>query len=235
MFRDKATQMEKMNLHLHTKYSDGIFSPSELIEAAIHYGINVVGFADHYLTNKTTAIQRYAEKSYLLEIAQLKKKYSYVIRVYAGVEIDCSLSDFQLEKYNYEFLNQLDFVLLEYVNDKAHDGIPLQDVLPFLDKLNVPVGLAHNDIGKNFEGIEHDVLAEFLSTHGIFIELDTSRRYRRFDMPYYRIASDFFRNYGQMLKLSIGSDVHTEIEEIANIGDAINFVQKHNLEKSLIF
>lgn len=227
--------MKKMNLHLHTKYSDGVFSAEELVEAAIHYGINIVGFAEHYLTTRTTGIERYAEKPYIREIEALKRKYANVVRIYAGVEIDCSISEFRLEKYNYEFLNQLDFILLEYVNDAAHDGIPLQEVLPFLEKINVPVGLAHNDIGKNFEGIEQEVLAEFLSLHGIFIELDTSRRYRRFEMPYYRIAAEFFRNYGQMLKLSIGSDVHTEIEEVANIGDAVNFLEKYNLEKSLIF
>lgn len=227
--------MEKMNLHLHTKYSDGIFSMEELAEAAVHYGISVIGYADHYITTKTTCIERHAEKPYLKEIEQLKRKYANVLRVYGGVEIDCSISEFQLEKYNYEFLNKLDFILLEYVNDAAHDGLSLQDMLPFLKNINVPVGLAHNDIGKNFEGIEYGVLAEFLSTHGIFVELDTSRRYRRFEMPYYRIAAEFFRNYGQILKLSIGSDVHTEIEEIANIGDALNFIQKYNLEKSLIF
>lgn len=226
--------MEKMNLHLHTRYSDGLFSPTELVEAAIHYGINVVGFADHYLTTKTTAIERYAEKQYCKELEALKEKYKGVVKIYAGVEIDCSYSDFNIEKYNYEFLNALDFVLLEYVNDNVHEGIPLQELLPFLEKVKVPVGLAHNDIGKNFVGIEPEVLAEFLALHGIFVELDTSRRYRRFDMPYYRIASDFFRNFGGLIKLSIGSDVHTEIEEVANIGDAIDFVKKLNLEKSLL-
>ncbi|MCX8173967.1 MAG: PHP domain-containing protein [Thermoplasmata archaeon] len=227
--------MERMNLHLHTKYSDGIFSPAELIEAAIHYGINVVGFADHYLTTKTTAIESYAEKPYLEEITKLKKRYANVVRIYAGVEIDCSHPEFRPERYNYEFLNNLDFILLEYVNDGAHDGVSLQDTLPMLEKISVPVGLAHNDIGRNFEGIGHDVLAEFLSTHGIFIELDTSRRYRRFEMPYYRIAADFFRDYGQTVKLSIGSDVHAEIDEVANIGDAVNFIKKYNLANSLIF
>lgn len=226
--------MQKMNLHLHTKHSDGIFSPSELVEAAIHYGINVVGFADHYLTTKTRAIERYGERAYLSELKALKEKYKGVVKILAGVEIDCSYKEFGLEKYNYEFLNALDFVLLEYVNDNLHNGLAIAELLPFFEKVKVPIGLAHNDIGKNFAGIEPKVLAEFLSSHGIFVELDTSKRYRRFDMPFYRIASDFFRNFGSLIKLSIGSDVHAEIEEIANIGDAIDFVKKLNLEKSLI-
>ncbi|MGC9060179.1 MAG: PHP domain-containing protein [Thermoplasmata archaeon] len=227
--------MWNMNLHIHSKYSDGIFSIQELVEAAIHYGITPIGFADHYLTMKTTSLDNNSLKFYLSEINKLKKRCYDVIEIYAGVEIDCTHSEFRPDEYNYELLNNLDFVLLEYVNDRVHDGISLYNLLPMLEKLKVPAGLAHNDIGKNFEGIDPKVLAEFLANNKIFVELDTSRRHRRFDAPYYRLARDFFRDYGHMIKLSIGSDLHTEIEEIANIGDAVSFVKSLKLEKSLLF
>jgi histidinol phosphatase-like PHP family hydrolase len=227
--------MKTINLHIHTKYSDGIFSPQELIEAAIHYGINVIGFSDHYLTTKTTAMDTPALKAYISEISSLKLKYRHVVRIYMGVELDCSESEFNIAHYDYSLLNKLDYVLLEYVNDRMHDGVPLSNVLSLRDKISVPLGLAHNDMGRNFEGIKHSVLAELLANHGIFVELCTSRSYRRFEQPYYRLYREFFRDYGNQIKLSVGSDVHTEIEDIAYLGDALRFIEELNLEKSLIF
>ncbi len=68
--------MKKVNLHIHTNYSDGTFSPREVIEMANNFGLNVISITDHdNLDGYREAIQ-YAQQ--------------YNIELIPGVEISAS-------------------------------------------------------------------------------------------------------------------------------------------------
>jgi len=45
-----------MNLHNHTTYSDGKFSPRDIVEAAIRAGLSAVGISDHYRTTRVRSV-----------------------------------------------------------------------------------------------------------------------------------------------------------------------------------
>ena len=42
-----SDNMKKFDLHIHTKYSDGIPSPAEVVERAVEIGLDGVAITDH--------------------------------------------------------------------------------------------------------------------------------------------------------------------------------------------
>ena len=72
---------QKIDLHNHTRYSDGGLSAEELIRKKIDCGINVIGITDH--------IENIIKiDDYINEIHELAGKYSSSARIIAGVEIE---------------------------------------------------------------------------------------------------------------------------------------------------
>jgi histidinol phosphatase-like PHP family hydrolase len=69
-----------MDLHMHSKYSDGKNTPEEMIEAAIDIGYEAVAITDHVW--KTSAWV----PAYAAHLETLKKKYESKIRLYSGIE-----------------------------------------------------------------------------------------------------------------------------------------------------
>jgi len=73
-------------MHLHSKYSDGLNTPMEMIEAAISVGIQKMCFTDH-VWRSSEWIHEYAD-----EILRLSNLYSDKIEILCGVEaklLDC--------------------------------------------------------------------------------------------------------------------------------------------------
>jgi HisJ family histidinol phosphate phosphatase len=68
------------DLHLHTKFSDGVNSIEEMVLKAISLNINAIGFSDHVW--KISAWTN----DYLFEISQMQKKYSSKIKIFPGFE-----------------------------------------------------------------------------------------------------------------------------------------------------
>ncbi len=82
--------MQKANFHTHTKYSDGNNTPSEMIEAAIGFGFNALGFSDHSYTHQREDYPMSLEGQirYRREIRELADRYADRIRIYCGIEQD---------------------------------------------------------------------------------------------------------------------------------------------------
>ena len=228
-------ELLKMNLHNHTTFSDGIFAPEAIVQKAIAYGLNYVGLTDHYLTRKVRSMDNYALERYIEAIGELKSRYSRDIKVFAGVEIDASRERTNFDAVRYELLNSLDYVLFEYVNDDLWEGMHLWELFDIVRKIEVPCGLAHNDISRNFREIDYDALLNVLEDNEIFVELSASPRNSKFGRPYYRFAVDFFHRLSSTeVLISIGTDTHTNIEEVGEINDAVSFVEESSLEENLI-
>ncbi len=225
----------RMNLHNHSTFSDGIFAPEAIVRKAIAYGLNYVGITDHYLTRKVRSMDNYALERYIEAVGELKNQYSRDIRVLAGVEVDSSRDRTNFDSVRYDLLNSLDYVLFEYVNDDLWEGMHLWELFDIVKKIEVPCGLAHNDISRNFREIDYDALLNVLEDSRIFVELSSSPRNSKFGRPYYRFAVDFFgRLSGTEVQVSIGTDTHTNLEEVGEINDAVAFVEEMRLEENLI-
>ncbi|MDF2651046.1 MAG: polX, partial [Paenibacillus sp.] len=69
-----------MDLHMHSKYSDGKNTPEEMIEAAIDLGYEAVAITDHVWRTSSWV------PAYAAHLEKLKLKYEDKIRLYSGIE-----------------------------------------------------------------------------------------------------------------------------------------------------
>ena len=227
--------IEMMNLHNHTTYSDGRYSPKEIIEAGIDYGLTHIAITDHFMTKKVESLPFDGLPGYIGEIKTLAEEFDDKIVVLCGVEIDSSKKRTDFSKLNYDDLNNLDFVLFEYIQNDIWNGMPLWELLRIRENIKCPVGLAHNDIGKNFSHTKYDELIAVLEANSIFIELCPSLRNSKLNTPYYHFAEGFFAMIrGSDVLISIGTDTHSNLKNVGNIDDAMDFVKKYGLEDNLI-
>lgn len=238
-----------INLHNHTTWSDGYLTPQQLADAAVAAGLTHVGITDHYRTNKLGRSGKYVDLpqllDYIVELRLLAKWYAKEIKVLVGLEIDFSART-QLEPLlTSQLLNQLDYVLFEYVADAEWYGYSLDKLLTIRPQITVPVGLAHNPLARNFELLlEAEDLVAILEDHAIFVELCPARRNAvfapdgrpvlpyRYPTAYNEALWQAFRR-SQVL-FSIGNDAHHSTAEIGMVGDAWEFLREHGLLDHLV-
>ncbi|UCE74505.1 MAG: PHP domain-containing protein [Methanomassiliicoccales archaeon] len=224
-----------MNLHNHTNLSDGRYPPREIIEAGIEFGLTHIAITDHYMTSKVDSIPYDGLLSYIEEIKVLSEEFQDTIKVLCGVEIDSCKDRTDVSKISFEDLSTLDFVLFEYVQNDIWNGMPLWELLGNRENIKCPVGLAHNDIGKNFSHTRYEELIAVLEANNIFIELCPSLRNSKLNKPYYHFAEGFFSSLsGSEVLISIGTDTHSNIKNVGNIHDAMDFIDRFGLEDNLI-
>ena len=147
------------------------------------------------------------------------------LQLLIGVEIDViSISPNDLP---FDLLNQLDYVLFEYVND----GEKLIEVARNRSKFNIPVGLAHNDLQANFGGLEEKT-AELLAGFDIYLDINQSedcRNCRKFKNYYDLFSSELLMAlYKWKVNVVIGTDSHTG-EALCEIDEAFDFIVKNKL------
>lgn len=70
----------KSDLHIHTNYSDGIFSPEKIVDAAIEADLDIIALTDHDNILSYEVALGYIEK--------LKKENKKIIKVIQGIEIN---------------------------------------------------------------------------------------------------------------------------------------------------
>jgi tyrosine-protein phosphatase YwqE len=238
-----------INLHNHTTWSDGSLTPQQLTDAAVAAGLTHIGITDHYHTRKLGHSGKYVELrrllDYIVEIRLMAKWYASKIKVLAGLEIDFSARTELEPLLASQLLNQLDYVLFEYVADAEGYGHPLDDLLVIRRQIIVPVGLAHNPLARNFEMfLEAADLVATLEDHAVFVELSPSRRnavfapdgrpvfHYRYPTPYNEALWEAFSS-SQVL-FSIGSDTHLSASEVGALDDAWEFLQERGLLDHLV-
>ncbi len=73
--------MSFIDLHIHTNFSDGSFSPQEVVEYAHHKGLSAIAITDHDTTDGIKSAQESAQKKSNIEVI-------------SGIELSAYLSDF---------------------------------------------------------------------------------------------------------------------------------------------
>ena len=76
------------DLHMHTTYSDGKDTPSDMLDCAVQKGLKIVGISDHSYTffDESYCIGKNCVEEYLSMLSDLKAKCK--VTVYAGIEQD---------------------------------------------------------------------------------------------------------------------------------------------------
>jgi histidinol phosphatase-like PHP family hydrolase len=171
----------KGNYHAHTTWSDGEFSPKDIVKGAIKAGLDEICITDHYFTGKVSPnIDNDKIDAYIQEIKGLSEKYQGEIRILVGLEIDTNPNEDRnprMKNLPFNELNKLDYVLFEYVEDRGWGGgCSLQRIIELRKNLTCEVGLAHPNIKKNFSHYKPDELARMLKENNIFLDACATER-----------------------------------------------------------
>ena len=237
--------MKTHDIHTHTTYSDGLLSPEDLVQQAKKKKLEIIGICDHGFSKKlmdtyqvTTHLTKY--QNHLKELKATVDELELMI----GIEIDVSLNyGVNPSHLPFETLNQFDYVLFEYVNTEEEywGEVGKRDISEIIDirqELDVPVGLAHNDLQQNYHGKEREI-AKILAQNNIFVEIQDSElhphrgvgRNTRDGLDYYL---HFTRDLIQELvkngvKVACGTDSHTG-RYLGKLDNAFQFVKDNNLQ-----
>ena len=199
--------MSKIDLHMHTCFSDGEFIPEEVIDRAIRNNVEIISISDH---NSVKAIER------ALNYSKGKN-----IKVIPGIEIDCTFKniDLHLLGYNIDY-KEKDFYELE-------ESIFNQEIAAAKEKIKkikeyTGLNLSEDEVLKRSANgvVTGELIAE------IFLEDDENRKssilkpYQeggdRSDMPYVNFYWDYFAQ---------GKPAYIPMEFIS-IKEAINLIHR---------
>jgi predicted metal-dependent phosphoesterase TrpH len=84
----------KVDLHIHTIYSDGVFSPEKIVDTAIDAGLNAIAITDHDNVLAYPIAVNYAQ-----ELA--KQTNSTPLEILPGVEINTIYKDVEIHILGY--------------------------------------------------------------------------------------------------------------------------------------
>ncbi|MFQ5599740.1 MAG: DNA polymerase/3'-5' exonuclease PolX [Candidatus Krumholzibacteriia bacterium] len=211
--------------HVHTRYSDGTGSITQMVEAARELGWKYIGVSDHSRNATKTrgmSLERVLEQ--LDEIERVARK-ARGIRVFRGVESEI-LPDGSLD-YPDDVLRRFDFVIAS-----VHDGFDLgrdeqtRRVLralenPFTTILGHPTGR----ILFGTRGLELDLPAILgcAARHGVVVEINGQPKRMDLDGPGAKLA----RDKGALL--SIGPDAH-DVASLVNVRYGVGLARRGWLE-----
>jgi len=232
-------ELPKLNLHIHSKYSDGKNTISQIVSTALDKGLEYICITDHFTNSwKADVIPNLNSldkiEMYLEEIDQFQK---YLIdeerqmALFKGIEIDLSST----EKFiiNNILPTKFDILLFEYLENI--EGITFIKKIINYWKRNTKnskafplIGLAHFD--PSFFVINGmNILIDFLAQNRIFFEFNSS--YPQF---YSQKYLSFFKQLKERnILVSIGSDSH-HISTLKDIEEAYDRVKFYELENNLL-
>lgn len=206
--KDMDKKIEKIDLHMHSCFSDdGEFSVEEIIDMAISRDIGVISITDH---NSVKGV----------EPALLHAKDKN-IKVIPGIEIDCSFNDLNLHVlgYNIDYKNECFNEVEENIlrQEKVAANEKIDKIVEFtglkLDKSEV-LKRAHNGI------VTGELIAEMLLEDEENRKSEILKPYMeggsKSDMPYVNFYWDYF---------SKGKSAYVEME-FPSLKETVNMI--HN-------
>ena len=232
-------EMPKLNLHIHSTYSDGRNSISQIVSAALDKDLDYICITDHFTNSwKADVIPNLNSldkiKMYLEEIASFQEyllEEERQMALFKGIEIDLSST----AKFITNNISpaKFDLILFEYLENI--EGINfIKKIINFWktkvkNSKDFPlIGLAHFD--PSFFVINGmNILIDFLTQHHIFFEFNSS--YPQFYSQKYH--SFFGRLKERNILVSVGCDSHhiSTLKDIEEVYDRIKF---YELEDNLL-
>mgnify|MGYP001567057814 CR=1 FL=1 len=225
---------KKINLHNHTQFSDGGYSPEEIVNAAVQARLDDVGISDHFYTQKVfhgLSLEVYLGsvwQEYLKFARRTQQIPNPAIKVWVGIEIDSCFRRVgkTLEALPWNEINTLDYVLMEYIGETDGGGLPISELGKLRALCQIPLVLAHPNIEHLTETVPLHGLVEVLRMHRIALEIPGGSRNHWY-------WNEFDPTPLSRLSLTIGTDTHEDITQVGAVDKALAFLQKHSLEKNL--
>lgn len=221
-----------INLHTHTRFSDGDYTPEQIAAVAERNHLTHVAITDHFETAKVRSLLKGDFETYLGMIREAQRNHRGV-EVLAGVEIDTNPKRCDLDALPVDLLNRLDLVLFEYVGER--EGSTLEQLEPLISQLKVPCGLAHCDIERVFGHLRPERAARYLASFDVFVEVNTAWPYKRDGVPFYERAERYYEEFRGVVPVSVGTDVHHSLGEVHNLEVPYRFVRRAGLERDTLF
>ena len=232
-------KIPRINLHVHSNYSDGKNSIEDIIKKAISEGLEYIAITDHFTNSwKADIIPTLDTISkidkYRIEIsgcqAYLKNK-NLKLQVFVGVEIDLGSSkEYILEHIKPE---DYDIILFEYLESIESIAF-IKSLIHAWKKeklLNNPFplfGLAHFD-PSYFLCQGFQVLINFLFENEIFIEFNSN-----YSQYYSRKYSLFYEKLKEVgILISIGCDSH-DTKRLIDITGPWEAVMDYSLQSNIV-
>ncbi|MFX1233697.1 MAG: PHP domain-containing protein [Promethearchaeota archaeon] len=229
----------KINLHIHSSYSDGTNNISEIIKKAISYNLNYVAVTDHFTNSwKAKIIVHLNSKDKIANyLEDITKRQQYLnqnkinLKLFKGIEIDISSS----QNYILSLINpyKFDIILFEYLENPEGIAFIKNIVKNWRIKYKpyraFPIlGLAHLD-PSFFIYSALAVLINFLKEYNIYFEFNSSYS------QYYSVKyKDFFIKLAkEKLLIGIGCDSH-DLKSLNNIEEPLKVIQEYGLLDNLI-
>jgi histidinol phosphatase-like PHP family hydrolase len=228
-----------INLHNHSTWSDGQYTPAQLVEIGLQSGLTHVGISDHFFTQKMFESRTFVDvdqlDDYIADLHNTASQFAGQIGVLTGIEIDWSARAQPKLAELWKKIAALDYVLFEYVEDLDWHGYSLESLLTVRPQIPIPVGLAHNHLAENFRALYTiEELVHALEEYDIFVELSTNP----LTMYHTNPDSDNIHLWHVLaesrVRFSIGSDTHGFAADVARSESAYRFLEKHGLTDQLI-
>ena len=90
----------KTDLHIHTYFSDGVFSPEKIVDSAVDAGLGIIAITDHDNVLAYDVAQKYIEE----------KELSDKIQILRGIEVNTLYNDYEVHILGYFMdVNNSDF------------------------------------------------------------------------------------------------------------------------------
>jgi histidinol phosphatase-like PHP family hydrolase len=228
-----------INLHNHSTWSDGKYTPTQLVEMGRQSGLTHIGISDHFYTQKMFESRTFVDidqlDDYTSDLRRVASQFAGQIGVLTGIEVDWSARAHTKLSALWNKMDDLDYVLFEYVDDHNWHGYSLESLLTIRPQIPIPVGLAHNHLCENFCAYYTiEELVHILQESDIFVELSTN------PLTMYRTDSDsdnahLWRAFAESeVRFSIGSDTHGFAADVARTEGAYRFLQRKGLADHLI-
>ena len=92
----------KSDFHIHTYYSDGIFSPEKIVDLAVEHGLEVIALTDHDNILSYDVAKKYIEEKH--ENLELIRGVE-INTLYKGMEVH--ILGYFMDVNNRDFVNML--------------------------------------------------------------------------------------------------------------------------------
>jgi len=191
----------KGDLHVHSKYSDGVETIEEIVISAKNLGYEYIGICDHSKTSKIAGgLDEDTLKRRNEEIDRINEKIKG-IKILKGMEIDI-LADGSLD-YSDKILGELDFVIAavhQGFKKNVTERIKKAIENPFVDIIAHPTGRLLS--GREGYEVDIDEVIEYAGKFNVILEINCYPD--RLDLNDVNILKAKKKN----IKFSLGTDSH---------------------------
>jgi len=226
----------KINLHIHSVYSDGKDTIEQIMKRALKLGLKYVAITDHFTDSwkEWVSILKNHEKmlEYLEELTDCQEFLrinNETLTLYKGLEIDLGSSVKFIRRY--VNVNEFDLILFEYLQDIESIAF-IKNLINYwrntlLSGNELPIfGLAHFN-PFHFLHSNMDVLISFLKDYNIYFEFNPSYP------DYYSTQNRYFFEQlkNHHIPVAIGCDSHS-LHNLNNTNEPLEMISYYNLENN---